>query len=332
MNKGHDLPHGPRADGDVAFKSLLHDFYVKYAEAAPPSKTSKPSRAACTSFRQSRTAAPGFSAASSRQWLNSTGVPDSPSNTSFTAHTRVFRVVGKIKQPLDTFTCPSTCASIPKATPKPRPSMSSAPNPNSPWKPSAAPSPRHQIDPNNVILKGSSTAARRAAAIARAKNLPRQGPITTPSASISALFLSSPVAPLAHSAWRSLLLPEELSSCRQRFPLRPTNRSGGAEKWTEVWSHIYLGKIFDLLGQRARAVNEYSKAKQTNDDTAAPSKSPSNSSRKPTPKRHLRLRTRTGAAPGAAAVPPQAPPTNDRPVLKSAPTPPPTNPFTASAS
>ena len=40
-----------------------------------------------------------------------------------------------------------------------------------------------------------------------------------------------------------------------------------SEKWTEVWSHIYLGKIFDMLGQRERAVNEYSKAKQTNDDT-----------------------------------------------------------------
>jgi tetratricopeptide (TPR) repeat protein len=40
-----------------------------------------------------------------------------------------------------------------------------------------------------------------------------------------------------------------------------------SEKWTEVWSHIYLGMIFDILGQRERAVNEYSKAKQTNDNT-----------------------------------------------------------------
>jgi tetratricopeptide (TPR) repeat protein len=40
-----------------------------------------------------------------------------------------------------------------------------------------------------------------------------------------------------------------------------------SEKWTEVWSHIYLGKIFDLLGQRERALNEYSKARQTNDNT-----------------------------------------------------------------
>jgi tetratricopeptide (TPR) repeat protein len=40
-----------------------------------------------------------------------------------------------------------------------------------------------------------------------------------------------------------------------------------SEKWTEVWSHIYLGKIFDILGQRERALNEYNKARQTNDNT-----------------------------------------------------------------
>jgi len=35
----------------------------------------------------------------------------------------------------------------------------------------------------------------------------------------------------------------------------------------EVWSHIYLGKIYDIAGDRARAVNEYNKAQQTNDNT-----------------------------------------------------------------
>ena len=38
-------------------------------------------------------------------------------------------------------------------------------------------------------------------------------------------------------------------------------------RWTEVWSHIYLGRIYDLQGDRTRAVNEYGKAKQTADDT-----------------------------------------------------------------
>ena len=37
--------------------------------------------------------------------------------------------------------------------------------------------------------------------------------------------------------------------------------------WTEVWSHIELGKLFDCTGQRDRAVNEYRLAVQTNDNT-----------------------------------------------------------------
>jgi tetratricopeptide (TPR) repeat protein len=37
--------------------------------------------------------------------------------------------------------------------------------------------------------------------------------------------------------------------------------------WTEVWSHISLGKIFDVTGQRERAVNEYQQALRTRDES-----------------------------------------------------------------
>ncbi|MEI9811641.1 MAG: M1 family aminopeptidase [Acidobacteriota bacterium] len=37
--------------------------------------------------------------------------------------------------------------------------------------------------------------------------------------------------------------------------------------WVEVWSHLYLGKIFDITGDRARAVNEYRQASRTKDNT-----------------------------------------------------------------
>ena len=44
--------------------------------------------------------------------------------------------------------------------------------------------------------------------------------------------------------------------------------NGDAEpRWTEVWSHIQLGKIFDITGQRDRATNEYRQALQTQDNT-----------------------------------------------------------------
>lgn len=38
-------------------------------------------------------------------------------------------------------------------------------------------------------------------------------------------------------------------------------------KWTEVWSHLNLGFIFDITGQRERAVNEYNLALRTKDNT-----------------------------------------------------------------
>ena len=48
---------------------------------------------------------------------------------------------------------------------------------------------------------------------------------------------------------------------------RDALRGDGDPKWIEVWSHIELGKIFDITGQRDRAVNEYRLAVQTNDNT-----------------------------------------------------------------
>ncbi len=48
---------------------------------------------------------------------------------------------------------------------------------------------------------------------------------------------------------------------------RDALRGDDTPPWTEVWSHIAIGKIFDLTGQRDRAVGEYRLAVQTNDNT-----------------------------------------------------------------
>jgi tetratricopeptide (TPR) repeat protein len=50
---------------------------------------------------------------------------------------------------------------------------------------------------------------------------------------------------------------------------RASINGDGDPRWTEVWSHIQLGKIFDITGQRERAIGEYRQAIQTNDDTFA---------------------------------------------------------------
>ena len=55
---------------------------------------------------------------------------------------------------------------------------------------------------------------------------------------------------------------------------RDSLNGDGEPRWTEVWSHIQLGKIFDITGQRERATNEYRQAIQTNDNTLAPQERP----------------------------------------------------------
>ena len=48
---------------------------------------------------------------------------------------------------------------------------------------------------------------------------------------------------------------------------RDALRGDGYPSWTKVWSHIQLGEIFDITGQRDRAVMEYKLALKTEDDT-----------------------------------------------------------------
>ncbi|MGB8481143.1 MAG: M1 family aminopeptidase [Acidobacteriaceae bacterium] len=49
---------------------------------------------------------------------------------------------------------------------------------------------------------------------------------------------------------------------------RATLNGDGVPKWIEVWSDLQLGKIFDVSGQRDRAINEYREAIETHDDTS----------------------------------------------------------------
>jgi hypothetical protein len=51
-------------------------------------------------------------------------------------------------------------------------------------------------------------------------------------------------------------------------------------KWTEVWSHINMGRIYDISGQRDRAVNEYNLAIRTKDDTQGAQAEAANFSRR----------------------------------------------------
>jgi tetratricopeptide (TPR) repeat protein len=124
-----------------------------------------------------------------------------------------------------------------------------------------------KIDPNNLILKGS-TSLRARAAIARGEDLAEQGKFYDAVAQYQRALSIQPNRPLANFRMgEAFFYQKNYQAAANSFKEALQTVPEPSEKWTEVWSHIYLGEIFDLLGQRERAVNEYSKAKQTNDDT-----------------------------------------------------------------
>jgi tetratricopeptide (TPR) repeat protein len=170
-----------------------------------------------------------------------------------------------------------------------------------------------KIDPNNLVLKGSSTLRARAA-IARGEELAEQGRYYDAIGQYQRALSIQPNRPLANFRMgEAFFYQKNYQAAANAFRDAGQTVPDPSEKWTEVWSHIYLGKIFDLLGQRARAVNEYSKAKQTNDDTGGAQQIAEALLKKAYVEGAI-----TAATPGTGAVPAAAqnPPANDRPVLK----------------
>jgi len=122
------------------------------------------------------------------------------------------------------------------------------------------------IDPNNNLLK-SSPKLRVHAAVARGEGLAEIGKYYEAIQEYQhALDLQSSNS-LAHFRMgEAMFYQKNYNAAANAF----RSALGGDldPKWIDVWSHIYIGKIYDLLSQRERAVNEYQLAQHTNDDTA----------------------------------------------------------------
>jgi aminopeptidase N len=269
LNKGAMLFHMLRAQmGDVAFKSALRDFYFQFAE-----KSARIEDFENLAERRAQAAAKppqgppnlrGFFA----QWLNSTGVPEFSLDYVVYRTPKGFRVVGKIKQPLDTFRMPVELRIDTEGNPEQKTidviGTESGFTVETFGRPKAG---GIKVDPNNVILKGS-TSLRARAAIARGEDLAEQGRFYDAVTQYQRALSIQPNRPLANFRMgEAFFYQKNYQAAANAFREALQTVPEPSEKWTEVWSHIYLGKIFDMLGQRERAVNEYSKAKQTNDDT-----------------------------------------------------------------
>ena len=90
-----------------------------------------------------------------------------------------------------------------------------------------------------------------AVAIRRGQELTAQGNLSEALTELNKALDVNHDSWLAHYRCRHFLYAAQLSVGGQEF--RESLNGDGDPRWTEVWSHIMLGKIFDTTGQRERA-------------------------------------------------------------------------------
>jgi hypothetical protein len=124
---------------------------------------------------------------------------------------------------------------------------------------------RIAVDPDHHVLTNSSDVKLRAA-ILRGQALQQQADLTGALTEFNKALDLNKNSSLAHYRIAEVFFYQRnYQSSANAY--RESINGDGDPRWTEVWSRLQLGKIFDITGQRERAINEYRQALQTNDNT-----------------------------------------------------------------
>jgi predicted negative regulator of RcsB-dependent stress response len=243
--------------GDAAFDRSMRAFTTLYAW-----KPVKPDDLKSVAERQSGQELTSFFT----QWLDSTGAPEFKNKYTVyrLGNNKGFRVAGEISQDLDLFRMPvEVKVDTDGKTEYKRIEVVGT---NSPYVIETFGKPRRIVlDPNNEVLKNSPDLRMRAS-ILRGQQLVIQGDLTGALKEFQKALESNRNSSLAHYRIAEVFF-EQRNYQAAANAYREALNGDGEPKWTEVWSHIRLGNIFDITGQRERATNEYRQALQTQDNT-----------------------------------------------------------------
>jgi len=200
------------------------------------------------------------------QWLDSTGAPEF--KVKYTTYrmgsNKGFRVTGAITQDLDLFRMPVDIRI--DTDRKTEDKKIQVVRTNSAFTVETFGRPRRiSVDPDHRVLTNASDVKLRSSVL-RGQALQQQGDLSAALAEFNKALDLNKNSSLAHYRIAEIFfLQRNYQSSANSY--RSSINGDGDPRWTEVWSHVQLGKIFDLTGQRERAINEYRQAIQTNDDT-----------------------------------------------------------------
>jgi hypothetical protein len=258
FDKGAMIFHMLRWEvGDKAFLSILKGALSQYTDA--PMRTSDFEKVAEEQSQQQLIAF--FS-----QWIDGTGAPQFTDKYEVfrLGNNKGFRTVGQIQQDLDLFRMPVDLRI--ETDGKTEDEKVDVVGTDSQYAFTTFGRPRRiAIDPNDWVLKSTPDLQVRIA-ILKGQYLVAQGDLPGGLAEYQKALESNPQSSLANYRIGELLYTQKNYQASVNA-YRDALRGDGEPRWTEVWSHIALGKIFDITGQRDRAVGEYRLAVQTNDNT-----------------------------------------------------------------
>lgn len=198
------------------------------------------------------------------QWIESSGAPEFKLTYTVFRTGKGFRVMGKVSQDLDTFRMPVRLKIETEGNPEEK--IVEVVGTSSEFSVDTFGKPKSMVlDPDMQVLRYDDQ-VRVSVAIRKGEQFAEVSDFEEALKEYQKAMEVNRNSSLAHYRVAEI------------FFLRGNNQSAANEfrevlngdlepKWTEVWSHIRLGQIFDITSQRERAVSEYNQAIRTKDNT-----------------------------------------------------------------
>jgi len=258
LEKGAMIFHMLRWEvGDKAFLAILKGALSEYTDK--PITTDDFERVAEAQSQQQLT--PFFA-----QWIDGTGAPRFTNKYAVyrLGNNKGFRTIGEIGQDLDLFRMPVELRVETEG--KTENQKVDVVGTETQYVVDTFGRPRKiSIDPGDWVLKTTPDLQVRIS-ILKGQQLVAQNDLVGAVAEYKKALDANPLSSLASYRIGEVLFTQ----CNYQASVnafRDALRGDDEPTWTEVWSHIAIGKIFDITGQRDRAVGEYRLAVQTNDNT-----------------------------------------------------------------
>jgi hypothetical protein len=199
------------------------------------------------------------------QWVNSTGVPQFKRTWAVYRLQKGYQVVGKMQQDLDIFRMPVEVRVVCQGS-KPITQRVDMVGTTADFTIDARTKPlRVLVDPASRILKYDEQ-TKYQVEMARADQLVAEQAFLDAIKQYQDVLQINSNSSMAHYRLGDIHFKlRNYNAAMEEF--RRALDGDLDPKWIDVWSHLQLGMIFDVTGQRDRALNEYQRALQTNDNT-----------------------------------------------------------------